>query len=100
MRVIGGGRCAEVLDVRVEGVLLVELVEQREAALEVGELAKDLQQPQADRVERAQVHLVQGELDAQIAQPVGDAGRQLARGLVGEGDDEERLGRDALVGDR
>ena len=83
----------------VEEVLLVELVEQREAALEPGEFAVILQHAQADGVERAEVHLVQVELDVQLGQPVGDAGGQLARCLVGEGDDQQRLGRDALVGD-
>lgn len=49
-------------------------------------------------MESAEVHLVQVELDVQLGEPVGDPGGQLARGLVGEGDDQQRLGRDALVG--
>src|SRR3546814_21059152 len=50
-------------------------------------------------MEGAKVHLVQVELDAQLAQPVGDAGGQLARSLVRECDYEQRLGGDALVRD-
>ena len=96
---LGIGQFAELLDALVQEVLLVELVEQREAALEPGELAEVLQDAQADRVEGAEVHLVQVELDAQLGQPVRDAGGQLARCLVGEGDDQQRLGGDAFVGD-
>jgi hypothetical protein len=61
------GQFAEVLDVLVQKVLLVELVEQREAALEPGELAVVFQQPQADGVEGAEVHLVQVEFDADFS---------------------------------
>src|SRR3546814_20234355 len=50
-------------------------------------------------MEGAKVHLVQVELDAQLAQPVGDAGGQLARSLVRECDYDQRLGGDALARD-
>ncbi|MCY1394485.1 hypothetical protein D9M71_94060 [compost metagenome] len=50
-------------------------------------------------MEGAEVHLVQVELDVQLGQPIGDAGSELARGLVGEGDDQQRLGGYPLVGD-
>ncbi len=50
-------------------------------------------------MEGAEVHLVQVELDVQLGQPIGDAGSELARGLVGEGDDQQRLGGDPLVCD-
>ncbi len=83
----------------VEEVLLVELVEQREAALEPGELAEVLQQPQADGVKGTEVHLVQIELDTQIDQPIGDARSQLACGLVGKSDDKQRFRRDAFLRD-
>ncbi|MCY1528145.1 hypothetical protein D9M68_632400 [compost metagenome] len=96
---LGVRQFAEFLDALVQKVLLVELIEQREAALEPGELAEVLQQPQADGVEGAEVHLVQIELDAQIGQPVGNARGQLARGLVGEGDDKQRLRSDAFLRD-
>ena len=47
----------------------------------------------------AEVHLVQIELDVQIGKAVRDARGQLARGLVGEGDDKQRLRRDAFLRD-
>ena len=94
---LGIGQFAEFLDALVQEVLLVELVKQREAAFEPGELAEVLQDAQADRVEGAEVHLVQVELDAQLGQPVRDAGGQFACRLVGEGDDEQRFGRDPLM---
>ena len=85
------GQRPELVDALVEEVLLIELIEQREAALEPSELPEILEDAQAYRVERAKVHLVQVELDAQLAQSVGDAGRQLARSLIGERNDEQRL---------
>src|SRR5690606_16194459 len=96
---LGVGQVAKILDVLVEEVLLVELVEQRKAALEPSKFAELLQQPQADGVERAEVHLVQVELNAQLGQTIRNASRQLARGLVGEGDNQQRLGGDAFLRD-
>ena len=57
------------------------------------------EQAQANGVEGAEVHFVQIELDAQLGQSVGDAGSELARCLIGESDDQQRLGRDSLVRD-
>lgn len=94
---LGIRQFAEFLDALVQKVLLVELIEQREAALEPGELSVVLQQPQTDGVEGAEVHLVQVELDAQIGQPIGDARGQLARGLVRKRHYEQGLWSNSLV---
>ena len=75
----------------VKKILLIELVKQGEATLESGELSVIFQQPQTNGVERAEVHLIQIELDVQLGQSVGDASGQLACGFVGESDNQQRL---------
>jgi hypothetical protein len=98
--VLGAGERPVVVEVLVEEVLLVELVPDGVVALQAREVAVVVEQAQADTVKGAEVNLVEVDPDAERQQAVGDAGGELGGGLLGEGDDEDGLGRGALDGDQ
>ncbi len=88
---------AIVPDVLVKEVVLVELLHHREVVLEAGIFTILLKPAQADRVERADGHLVEVQADVQRVETVGYPREQLAGRLLGERRDEERLRRHAAL---
>ena len=83
----------------VDGILLVEVVERLVVLLEARELGVLLQDAQEERVERAEIHLVRGDVDLLLGEAARDARQELAGSLLGEGRDEDRLGRNVADAD-
>jgi hypothetical protein len=56
---LGVWYCMVRLKVLVQEILLVELVHDRKASLQTGKLPMFIQKPQADGMERPQIHLME-----------------------------------------
>ena len=84
------------VEIAVDGILLVKVIESLVVLLEPRELGIVLQHPQEDRMHRTDVHFVQRNLQPLFGHAVRNARNQFRCSLLGKGRDEDVLRRDLM----